>query len=84
MYLSVSGDDHLSQMIVHGGHGLTDRIQCQVYLFLPLVAVGEKTNHSHNSLQIGRNNAHALYAVPFKGIYIVDYIMCLYIYVLTM
>lgn len=51
LYLSVRGDDDLSQMVVHGGHGLADRVQGHVHLPLHPVAVWQQTHQLHHDLQ---------------------------------
>lgn len=68
-YLSISAYDDLSQMIVHGGHGLADRIQRHVYLFLSPVAVGKKANQPHYNLQ--KQRTHSLYS-DSKSLYLQD------------
>lgn len=55
LYLSVLGDDDFSEMVVHGGHGLADRVQSHVHLPLHSVAVREQTHQLHHNLH-GRNN----------------------------
>ena len=50
MYLSVRADDDLSQMVVHGGHGLADTVQSHVHLSLHPVTIGEQTNQLHHNL----------------------------------
>lgn len=50
VYLSVSADDDLSQMIVHGGHGLADSIKGHVYLPLHPVAIWEQAHQLHHNL----------------------------------
>lgn len=54
MYLSVRADDDLSQMVVHGSHGLTDRVQGHVHLPLHSVSVGEQPDELHHDL-VGQN-----------------------------
>ncbi|TNN83792.1 hypothetical protein EYF80_005968 [Liparis tanakae] len=55
-------DDDLSQMVVHGGHGLTDGVQGHVHLPLHPVAVGEKTYQLHHDLHT-RHRRHSSYNV---------------------
>lgn len=50
LYLSVRADDDLSQMVVHGGHGLADRVQGHIHLPLHPMAVGEQTHQLHYNL----------------------------------
>lgn len=50
LYLSVRADDDLSQMVVHGGHGLADRVERHVHFPLHPVAVGEQTHQLHHNL----------------------------------
>lgn len=49
-YLSVCGDDDLSQVVVHGGHGLTNTVQSHVHLPFHSVAVGKQTHQLHYDL----------------------------------
>lgn len=53
-YLSVCGDDDLSQVVVHGGHGLADGVQGHVHLPLHPVAVGEQAHQLHDDLRTAK------------------------------
>lgn len=50
-YLSVCGDNDLSQVVVHGGHGLANTVQSHVHLLLHSVAVGKQTHQLHYYLR---------------------------------
>lgn len=60
VYLSVSADDDLSQMVVHGSHGLADSVQGHVHLPLHPVAIREQTHQLHYNLE-RRKNKKALF-----------------------
>lgn len=49
-YLSVCGNDDLSQVVVHGGHGLAHTVQGHVHLPLHSVTVGKQTHQLHHDL----------------------------------
>lgn len=57
LYLSVCGDDDLSQVVVHGGHGLADGVQGHVHLPLHPVAVGEQAHQLHDDLHAAKKNS---------------------------
>lgn len=59
LYLSVRGDDDLSQMVVHGGHGLANAVQSHVHLPLHPVAVGEQTHQLHHDLHSRNDTTHS-------------------------
>lgn len=50
-YLSVGGDNDLSQVVVHGGHGLTNTVQSHVHLPLHPVAVRQQAHQLHHDLR---------------------------------
>lgn len=49
-YLSVRGNDDLSQVVVHGGHGLAHAVQSDVDLPFHPVAVGKQAHQLHHDL----------------------------------
>lgn len=50
LYLSVCGNDDLSQVVVHGGHGLAHTVQSYVNLPFHPVAVGKQAHQLHHNL----------------------------------
>lgn len=51
VYLSVGGNDDLSQVVVHWRHGLAHAVQSHVHLPLHPVAVGQQTHQLHYNLR---------------------------------
>lgn len=54
-HLPVGADDDFSEVVVHGRHGLADRVQGHVHLLLHPVAVGQELDHLHHHLQRGQS-----------------------------
>lgn len=49
-HLAVGADDDFPQVVVHGRHGLTDRVQRCIHLSFHAVPIGQQLHHLHHHL----------------------------------